>query len=162
GTGGHGARGPGASGGGPGGERIEGAGAGTADHAVMRARGGAAAGRAHCRAVGPVVRSGGVRAPAPRGGGGRPRPRRLRGGAAGALTFAGLAGMGDLILTATGPQSRNRSLGVELGRGRRLDDVLAGLATVAEGVNTARSAVTLAERHAVELPIAREVAEVLF
>ena len=78
------------------------------------------------------------------------------------LTFAGLAGMGDLILTATGPQSRNRSLGVELGRGRRLDDVLAGLATVAEGVNTARSAVTLAERHGVELPIAREVAEVLF
>src|SRR5438093_6521806 len=78
------------------------------------------------------------------------------------LTFAGLAGMGDLILTATGPLSRNRSLGVELGRGRRLDDVLAGLATVAEGVNTARSAVTLAERHGVELPIAREVAEVLF
>ncbi len=77
-------------------------------------------------------------------------------------TFAGLAGMGDLILTATGPLSRNHQLGVELGRGKRLDEALAGLATVAEGVNTARSAVTLGERHGVELPIAREVTEVLF
>jgi glycerol-3-phosphate dehydrogenase (NAD(P)+) len=77
-------------------------------------------------------------------------------------TFAGLAGMGDLILTATGLLSRNRSLGVELGRGRRLEEVLAGRTSVAEGVNTARSAVTLAERHGVELPIAREVAELLF
>jgi len=73
-------------------------------------------------------------------------------------TFAGLAGMGDLILTATGPQSRNH----QLGEGKRLEDALAGRAAVVEGVNTARSAVTLAERHGVELPIAREVAEVLF
>jgi glycerol-3-phosphate dehydrogenase (NAD(P)+) len=79
-----------------------------------------------------------------------------------AATFAGLAGMGDLILTATGPLSRNHQLGVELGEGKRLEDALAGRASVAEGVNTARSAVTLAERHGVELPIAREVAEVLF
>src|SRR5712692_9463918 len=77
-------------------------------------------------------------------------------------TFAGLAGMGDLILTATGPLSRNHQLGVELGEGKRLEDALAGRAAVVEGVNTARSAVTLAERHGVELPIAREVAEVLF
>src|ERR1041384_179646 len=77
-------------------------------------------------------------------------------------TFAGLAGMGDLILTATGPQSRNHQLGVELGSGKRLDEALAGRASVAEGVNTARSAVTLGERHGVELPIAREVAAVLF
>jgi glycerol-3-phosphate dehydrogenase (NAD(P)+) len=77
-------------------------------------------------------------------------------------TFAGLAGMGDLILTATGPLSRNHTLGVELGRGKRLEEVLAGRASVAEGVNTARSAVTLGERHGVELPIAREVAAVLF
>src|SRR5216110_2089203 len=77
-------------------------------------------------------------------------------------TFAGLAGMGDLILTATGPLSRNHALGVELGRGRRLEDALAGRATVAEGVNTARAAVSLGERHGVELPIAREVAAVLF
>jgi len=77
-------------------------------------------------------------------------------------TFAGLAGMGDLILTATGPLSRNHQLGVELGSGKRLEEALAGRASVAEGVNTARSAVTLAERHGVELPIAREVAAVLF
>src|SRR2546422_2648898 len=77
-------------------------------------------------------------------------------------TFAGLAGMGDLILTATGPLSRNHQLGVELGEGKRLEEALAGRAAVVEGVNTARSAVTLAERHGVELPIAREVAEVLF
>ena len=77
-------------------------------------------------------------------------------------TFAGLAGMGDLILTATGPLSRNHQLGIELGLGKRLEEALAGRATVAEGVNTARSAVTLGERHGVELPIAREVAEVLF
>ena len=79
-----------------------------------------------------------------------------------AATFAGLAGMGDLILTATGPLSRNHALGVELGRGRRLEDALAGRATVAEGVNTARAAVSLGERHSVELPIARELTAVLF
>ncbi len=78
------------------------------------------------------------------------------------MTFAGLAGMGDLILTATGALSRNRSLGVELGRGKTLAEALAGKATVAEGVNTARTAVALGERHEVELPIAREVADVLF
>src|SRR5207244_3068936 len=48
-------------------------------------------------------------------------------------TFAGLAGMGDLILTATGPLSRNHSLGVELGRGKRLEEALSGRASVAEG-----------------------------
>lgn len=78
------------------------------------------------------------------------------------VTFAGLAGMGDLLLTATGPLSRNRSLGVELGRGKTLVEAQAGRATVAEGVNTAQAAVTLAGRHGVELPIAQQVAEVLF
>ena len=78
------------------------------------------------------------------------------------MTFAGLAGMGDLILTATGALSRNRSLGVELGRGKTLAQAQAGKPTVAEGVNTARTAVALGERHGVELPIAREVADVLF
>ncbi len=77
-------------------------------------------------------------------------------------TFAGLAGLGDLILTATGGLSRNRTLGVELGQGKRLEEALADRHSVAEGVNTARSAVTLAERHGVELPITFEVAEVLF
>ncbi len=78
------------------------------------------------------------------------------------LTFAGLAGMGDLILTATGAQSRNHSLGVELGQGRSLDEILSERRTVAEGVNTARTAVALAEEHGVELPIAQEVASILF
>ncbi len=78
------------------------------------------------------------------------------------LTFAGLAGLGDLVLTATGPLSRNRSLGVELGRGRRLEEIQAERKTVAEGVQTARSATALAEREGVELPIAREVNEILF
>ena len=78
------------------------------------------------------------------------------------MTFAGLAGMGDLILTATGALSRNRSLGVEVGRGKSLEQARAGKHSVAEGVSTAQSAVTLGERHGVELPIAREVADILF
>lgn len=78
------------------------------------------------------------------------------------LTFAGLAGMGDLVLTATGQLSRNRSLGVALGRGERLADVLARRLSVAEGVRTAQAAVVLGERLGVELPISREVARVLF
>jgi glycerol-3-phosphate dehydrogenase (NAD(P)+) len=78
------------------------------------------------------------------------------------MTFAGLAGMGDLILTATGALSRNRALGVELGLGRSLEQVQAGKHSVAEGVNTAATAVTLGKRHGVELPIAGEVADILF
>src|SRR6266545_1511886 len=79
-----------------------------------------------------------------------------------ALITRGLAGMGDLILTATGALSRNRSLGVELGQGKSLEQALAGKNAVVEGVNTTRTAVALGERHGVELPIAREVANVLF
>jgi glycerol-3-phosphate dehydrogenase (NAD(P)+) len=78
------------------------------------------------------------------------------------LTFAGLAGMGDLVLTATGPLSRNRSLGVELGKGATLEQVQARRLSVAEGVGTARAAVALGEEVGVELPIAREVSRVLF
>ena len=77
-------------------------------------------------------------------------------------TFAGLTGMGDLILTATGALSRNRTLGFELGRGKTFAEAQQGKRTVAEGANTARSAVALGERHGVELPIAREVAAILF
>ncbi len=77
-------------------------------------------------------------------------------------TFAGLAGMGDLILTATGALSRNRSLGVEIGKGRRYADVLAERRSVAEGVHTARAAVELGRRAGVELPIASEVSQILF
>jgi len=78
------------------------------------------------------------------------------------LTFAGLAGMGDLILTATGALSRNRTLGVALGQGKTLEQALAGKTAVVEGVNTTRTAVALGEREGVELPIAREVANILF
>ena len=78
------------------------------------------------------------------------------------MTFAGLAGLGDLILTATGALSRNHSLGVELGKGKTLEQALAGKQSVAEGVGTARTAVALGERHHVDLPIARQVAAILF
>jgi glycerol-3-phosphate dehydrogenase (NAD(P)+) len=77
-------------------------------------------------------------------------------------TFAGLAGMGDLVLTCTGHLSRNRSLGVELGKGATLAEIQARRVSVAEGVGTARSAVALGERAGVELPICAEVARVLF
>jgi len=77
-------------------------------------------------------------------------------------TFAGLSGMGDLVLTCTGALSRNRSVGVQLGQGKKLADVLAGTRTVAEGVSTSKAALGLAQRHCVELPIVREVCAVLF
>jgi len=77
-------------------------------------------------------------------------------------TFAGLAGMGDLILTATGALSRNRTLGIELAEGRSLEQILASRRTVAEGVHSARAAVELAEKVGVELPIAVEIANILF
>jgi glycerol-3-phosphate dehydrogenase (NAD(P)+) len=78
------------------------------------------------------------------------------------LTLAGLAGMGDLVLTCTGELSRNRTVGFELGRGRTLDDVVQNLGAVAEGVKTARSAYFLAQRLDVELPICNEVYRVLY
>ncbi len=68
-------------------------------------------------------------------------------------TFAGLAGMGDLIATCMSPHSRNRAVGEQLGRGRRLDDILADMHMVAEGVKTATVALELAERHGLDLPI---------
>jgi len=79
-----------------------------------------------------------------------------------ARTFAGLSGIGDLVLTCTGGLSRNRSVGVQLGQGKKLADILAGTRTVAEGVGTAKAAKALAERHRVEMPIVREVCAVLF
>lgn len=78
------------------------------------------------------------------------------------LSLAGLAGMGDLVLTCTGELSRNRTVGFELGRGKRLDQVLASLGHVAEGVRTAKSAHDLARRLDVELPICNEVYAVLY
>ncbi len=79
-----------------------------------------------------------------------------------AATFAGLAGMGDLILTCTGDLSRNRRVGLALAKGLRLQDILADLGAVAEGVNTCRSTVALAERYGAEMPICRAVHRVLF
>jgi glycerol-3-phosphate dehydrogenase (NAD(P)+) len=78
------------------------------------------------------------------------------------LTFAGLAGMGDLILTCTGDLSRNRTVGFELGQGRSLEDVLGEMRMVAEGVETSRAAHALAEREGIEMPIVAEVHAVLF
>ncbi len=78
------------------------------------------------------------------------------------LTFAGLAGMGDLVLTCTGSLSRNRSVGLEIGRGATLSEVLHGRETVAEGVTTTESAKLLAAREGVEMPIVNAVHRVLF
>jgi glycerol-3-phosphate dehydrogenase (NAD(P)+) len=78
------------------------------------------------------------------------------------LTFAGLAGMGDLVLTCTGALSRNRSLGVEIARGVSLDEALATRHTVAEGVMTTHSARALAARERVEMPIVSAVYRILF
>ncbi len=78
------------------------------------------------------------------------------------LTFAGLAGMGDLILTATGDLSRNRQLGIALAKGESYEAYRARHRTVAEGANAARAAAALGERLGVELPISTEVAAILF
>jgi len=77
-------------------------------------------------------------------------------------TFAGLAGMGDLVLTCTGALSRNRAVGVEVGKGRPLHDVLAATESVAEGITTTESARALAEREGVDMPIVRAIARILF
>ena len=76
-------------------------------------------------------------------------------------TFLGLSGMGDLILTCTGDLSRNRRVGIELGRGRKLPEILADMGEVAEGVRTTRAVCQLAERLGIELPVAQTVGAVL-
>jgi glycerol-3-phosphate dehydrogenase (NAD(P)+) len=76
-------------------------------------------------------------------------------------TLAGLSGLGDLVLTCTGSLSRNRHVGLELGRGRTADEIVASMRMVAEGVRTTSAALLLGERHGVELPLAAQVAEVL-
>jgi glycerol-3-phosphate dehydrogenase (NAD(P)+) len=76
-------------------------------------------------------------------------------------TFAGLAGMGDLIATCTSPQSRNRHVGFELGKGRSLDDIIDAMVMVAEGVKSAPTVVALGQRYGVEMPISRDVLLVL-
>jgi glycerol-3-phosphate dehydrogenase (NAD(P)+) len=77
-------------------------------------------------------------------------------------TLAGLSGIGDLVLTCTGSLSRNRFVGIELGKGRPLDDILEGLhGKVAEGVRTTFAALDLANKHDIEMPIAEQMAAIL-
>jgi len=77
-------------------------------------------------------------------------------------TFAGLSGMGDLIVTCMSHHSRNRYLGEQIGQGRTLDEVMKSMVMVAEGVRTCKSAVALSEKYDVEMPICRQVYDVLF
>jgi glycerol-3-phosphate dehydrogenase (NAD(P)+) len=77
-------------------------------------------------------------------------------------TFYGLSGVGDLVLTCTGTLSRNHSVGVRLGRGEKLEAILAGMQAIAEGVRTARAAFTLARRHHIDMPIIQEINAVLY
>ena len=77
-------------------------------------------------------------------------------------TFAGLAGVGDLIATCSSVQSRNRFVGEELGRGKKIEEIIAGMQQVAEGVKTTRVVMDLGEEHGLELPITRDVYGVLY
>ena len=79
-----------------------------------------------------------------------------------AETFPGLAGMGDLVLTCTGDLSRNRTVGMELGRGRRLGEILGGMRMVAEGVKTSLSAYQLAQKLGVAMPITEQMYRILY
>jgi glycerol-3-phosphate dehydrogenase (NAD(P)+) len=76
-------------------------------------------------------------------------------------TFAGLTGMGDLIATCTSPLSRNRSVGVELGKGRSIDDIIASMHMVAEGVKSAPTVIALAKQYGVSMPISQDVFDVI-
>jgi glycerol-3-phosphate dehydrogenase (NAD(P)+) len=76
-------------------------------------------------------------------------------------TLAGLAGLGDLVLTCTGELSRNRSVGVRLGRGEKLEEILASMRTVAEGIRTTDATVELARRYGVEMPITQQMYQML-
>ena len=78
------------------------------------------------------------------------------------LTFAGLAGMGDLVATCISPLSRNRHVGEELGKGRSLEEIVAETKMVAEGVKTSRAVVRLADKLDVDVPIAEHVCKVIY
>jgi len=77
------------------------------------------------------------------------------------LTLAGLAGLGDLVLTCNGDLSRNRTVGVELAHGRKLDEIVSSMKMVAEGIKTTNAAVDLAKRYSVEMPISEQMFQVL-
>jgi glycerol-3-phosphate dehydrogenase (NAD(P)+) len=78
------------------------------------------------------------------------------------LTFAGLAGLGDLVLTCTGDLSRNRQVGLKLGQGQSIDSILKEMSMVAEGVKTTDSVYAMAEKYKVEMPITNQVYRVLY
>lgn len=78
------------------------------------------------------------------------------------LTFAGLSGIGDLLLTCTSTMSRNYSVGREISQGRKLEEILENKKTVAEGVYTAKAAFSLSSKHAIEMPIIQEIYRILF
>jgi glycerol-3-phosphate dehydrogenase (NAD(P)+) len=78
------------------------------------------------------------------------------------VTFKGLAGLGDLMTTCVSPEGRNRTVGEQLGRGKKLSEILASMDSVAEGVPTTRAVHELAHRHGVEMPITEAVYSVLF
>jgi len=79
-----------------------------------------------------------------------------------AKTFNGLSGLGDLVTTCTSPDSRNRSVGEQLGKGKSIDKILNSMDMVAEGVETAKSAYKLAQRYGIEMPITEEVYNILY
>lgn len=78
------------------------------------------------------------------------------------MTFLGLSGMGDLVLTCTGDLSRNRQVGIQLGQGKKLNDILSHMKMVAEGVKTARAAWALCQKYGVDMPITEQVYRVIF
>ncbi len=78
------------------------------------------------------------------------------------LTFAGLAGLGDLVLTCTGDLSRNRQVGLKLGAGQSMDEILSSMSMVAEGVKTSKSLYMLARKHGVDMPITEHVYQVIY
>ena len=78
------------------------------------------------------------------------------------LTFAGLAGLGDLVLTCTGDLSRNRQVGLKLGKGQGMEEILSSMNQVAEGVRTSKSLYRLSKKHRVEMPITAEVYKVIY
>ena len=78
------------------------------------------------------------------------------------LTFSGLSGMGDLVLTCTGELSRNRTVGFRLGKGEKLNDILSDMKMVAEGVNTTKAAFALSKKYGVQMPITEQVYNLLY
>jgi glycerol-3-phosphate dehydrogenase (NAD(P)+) len=78
------------------------------------------------------------------------------------ITFAGLSGIGDLVLTCTGDLSRNRTVGLKIGQGMKIEEITGGMQMVAEGVKTSIAAYELAKKFGVDMPIINQVYEILY